>query len=72
MAVKKHTLKIIGMHCTSCSMLIDGDLEDTKGVIKANTSYAKQICEVEFDERAIQVQDILKTIEKTGYQAQSS
>ena len=70
MTVKKHTLKIIGMHCTSCSMLIDGDLEDTKGVIKASTNYAKQICEVEFDERVIQVQEILKTIEKSGYKAQ--
>ena len=40
--MKKLVLKIKGMHCTSCAMNIDGELEDTKGVKEANTSYAKQ------------------------------
>ena len=34
------TLKITGMHCPSCAMNIDGALEDTAGVIEAETSYA--------------------------------
>ena len=36
-------LKIDGMHCTSCSLSIDGELEDLPGVISASTSYAKSI-----------------------------
>lgn len=69
--MKKIKLKIEGMHCTSCAMSIDGDLEDyVKGVKSAKTSYAKQECEVVFDEGKTQVDDILTQIKKTGYQAQ--
>lgn len=67
---KKTILKITGMHCTSCAMNIDGDLEDTDGVKSANTNYAKQESEVEFDEEKVSHEDLIKVIEKTGYQAQ--
>ena len=70
MNVVKKTLKIDNMHCTSCAMLIDGDLEDLEGVISANTNYAKQICEVEYDQEIIETPDILITIKKTGYNAE--
>jgi len=26
--IKKQKIKIVGMHCSSCAMNIDGDLED--------------------------------------------
>lgn len=68
--IVKRVFKIIGMHCTSCAMSIDGDLEDTKGVESAKTSYAKQECEVEFEEEVITIEKILKVIYKTGYSAQ--
>lgn len=68
--IKKQLFKISGMHCTSCAMSIDGDLEDTKGVKSAKTSYAKQECEVEFEEEVITIEKILKVVDKTGYSAQ--
>ncbi len=58
------------MHCTSCCLSIDGDLEDTKGVKSARTNYAREECEVEFDEEAIKIEQIVKTVENTGYKAQ--
>lgn len=68
---KKTKLKIIGMHCTSCAMNIDGDLEDfVKGVKSAKTNYARQECEVEFEEEIVAVEQIITQIEKTGYQAE--
>lgn len=67
---KKAKLKIIGMHCVSCAMNIDGDLEDTKGIKSAKTSYAREECEVEFEEEIVKVEQIVKTIENTGYKAQ--
>jgi len=67
---KKVVLKIIGMHCTSCCLSIDGDLEDTKGVKSAKTSYASQVCEVEFEEEVVTIEEILKVVDKTGYSAQ--
>lgn len=68
MIVKKK-LKIEGMHCTSCAMNIDMDLEDLDGVKAAKTSYAKQESEVEFEEEKLGIAQIILTINKTGYQA---
>ncbi len=58
------------MHCNSCVMLIEGDLEDLEGVKSARASLAKLECEVEFDEEQVNEQVIIETIKKTGYQAQ--
>lgn len=69
MSVVKKKFKIEGMHCTACSMNIDFDLEDLKGVKSVKTNYAKQLSEVEFDETTVNVEDIIQTIQKTGYKA---
>ena len=57
------------MHCASCCLNIDGDLEDyVKGVKSAKTNYAREECEVEFEED-VKVEQIITQIKKTGYQA---
>lgn len=68
--MKKVKLKIDGMHCSSCAMSIDFDLEDLGGIKNSKTSYARQECEVEFDESFVKVEQIVKTVEITGYTAQ--
>ncbi|MGE5042319.1 MAG: heavy-metal-associated domain-containing protein [Candidatus Levyibacteriota bacterium] len=65
----KKKFKIEGMHCSSCAMNIDFDLEDMEGVKKAQTSYAKQVSEVEFDEARVNPKNIIESIKKTGYKA---
>lgn len=65
----KIKLKIDGMHCSSCALNIDFDLEDLEGVKSSKTNYAKQESEVEFEEGMIKLEHILKQIEKTGYNA---
>ena len=67
--IVKKKFKIDGMHCTSCAMSIDFDLEDL-GVKSAKTNYAKGETEVEFDEEKVSVEKIVKSIENTGYKAQ--
>lgn len=67
---KKLKLKISGMHCTSCAMNIDGELEDTEGVRCSSTSYAKAVTEVEFDEEKITHVKIIAIVKKVGYVAQ--
>lgn len=57
------------MHCTSCAMTIDMDLEDLEGVKSSSTSYAKMETEVEFDHNKMDDQQILETIKKSGYTA---
>lgn len=67
----KQKLKIEGMHCSSCAMNIDFDLEDIEGVKTAKTSYAKEVSEVEFDEDKVKLEVIIKSVEKSGYKAQT-
>ncbi|MBP7740577.1 heavy-metal-associated domain-containing protein [Candidatus Woesebacteria bacterium] len=60
-------LKISGMHCNSCSMNIDGDLEDLDGVLSATTSYARQESKIEYDSSKVDQKAIKKVIEDLGY-----
>lgn len=67
--MKKKKFKIDGMHCTSCALNIDFDLEDLEGVESSKTSYAAQITEIELDSERVDDNLIIKTIKKTGYTA---
>ena len=68
--MKKIKLKINGMHCSSCAMTIDMDMEDLNGIKEAKTSYAKQVSEIEFDDKKISTDNILAQIKITGYKAE--
>lgn len=68
--MKKVILKIVGMHCTSCAINIDGDLEDSGKVKSAKTNYAKAITEVEFDPTKISESEIIAIIKQTGYKVE--
>lgn len=57
------------MHCSSCAMNIDFDVEDLQGVKVCKTSYAKQESDIEFDESKISLDKILVQIKETGYKA---
>lgn len=59
------TYTVEGMHCTSCAMVIESDLEDLG--VKANCSYAKQTLDVEFDETKITDETIAGVVKKDGY-----
>lgn len=59
--------KINGMHCTSCSMSIDGELEDVAGVIEAKTSYAKSQTEIIYDPEQVQPEKLKAVIESLEY-----
>lgn len=61
-------LAINGMHCASCAMTIDGSLEDTPGVIKAKTSYARGEVMVEYDPTQLQPAKLKKVVSDLGYQ----
>lgn len=64
---EKITLKLSGLHCTSCSLNIDSDLEELNGVISSNTSYAKQESTIIYDPKIVTPASFKTTIEKLGY-----
>ena len=63
--MKKKIYKVQGMHCASCAMVIESDLED-EGV-KAACSYVKQSLSVEYDPAKIQEAKIEEVVKKAGY-----
>jgi copper chaperone CopZ len=63
------TLRIIGMHCTSCAINIDFELEDLEGVHEARTHYARQVSIVTFDPVKVTHQHMIEVIARLGYDA---
>lgn len=63
--MKKIKLKIEGMHCNSCAMMIENELEDIN--VKARVDFASEKAEVEFDENKISEKKIREAITKLGY-----
>ena len=64
---KKINFKIEGMHCTGWAMNIDGELEETPGVIEATTSFAKATTTITFDPNKVNKPQLLKAIKTAGY-----
>jgi len=62
-------MQISGMHCTSCSMNVDFELEDLEGVLEAKTQYAKQKSVVQFDPTKVTQEQMIAVITKLGYEA---
>lgn len=62
---QKKKYAVSGMHCTSCAMMIEGELEDM-GVV-AKCSFVKQTVDVEFDPKKTTEEEIKKVIRALGY-----
>ena len=55
------------MHCSSCALNIDGELEDVEGIFEASTSYAKATTKVRFDPKKVDKKKLVNAIEVAGY-----
>ena len=61
----KKKYKVEGMHCTSCAMMIEGELEDI-GLV-ASCNYATASLEVEIESTQVDEEAIRKAVLKAGY-----
>lgn len=61
------TLQLSGLHCSSCSLNIDGELEELTGVISSNTSYASQKSIITYDPTLVDPNAFRPMIEALGY-----
>ena len=66
----KQIFRILDMHCTSCAMSIDGELENTDGIRESTTNFAKGTTEISFENEKIDALKIIETIKKAGYLAE--
>lgn len=70
--MKKTTLEIKGMHCASCSTLVNNALNKTDGVNKANVNIATNKATIEFDDTKIDVNKLVQVVKNKGYSAKES
>jgi len=62
--VKKY--KIDGMHCVSCAMIIENELEDNKIADETECNYAKSELIIK-SQKEIDDNKVVQTVEKLGY-----
>lgn len=61
----KKTYRINGMHCPSCALVIESDLEEAG--ITARCNYVRSTLDVAFDETKIPESKITETVRSSGY-----
>lgn len=63
-------LNTTGLHCRSCSMLVDMTVEELDGVSSVATDHATGETIVSFDTDSIEVETIIGAIRSVGYDAE--
>lgn len=72
MALVTTVFATTGMHCSSCSMLIDMTLADLEGVVGSKSDHATGTTTVEFDDTVVDTDSIIGAIRSVGYEAELS
>lgn len=70
MALVTKQLKTSGMHCRSCSMLIQMEVGELEGVSEVVADSAAGTTTVTFDDAAVSTERIIETIRSAGYEAE--
>ncbi|NLY85023.1 MAG: copper-translocating P-type ATPase [Tissierellia bacterium] len=68
MAIKKISIDVVGMTCAACSARVEKALNKQEGVLSAAVNLLANKANIEFDTDKVKAMDLVKTIEKTGYQ----
>jgi len=64
------TLSLKGMHCSSCSQLIEMALRKTPGVLSASVNVGTERAFVEYDPKVVKVSALEEAVKKIGYGAE--
>jgi len=64
----KKILKVKGMHCSGCEMLIKLSLGELPGVKEVKASAKEGKVEVEYDESQVNLEKIQEVIKENGYE----
>lgn len=67
--MKKTKLNITGMHCSSCSKLIEVTLKKNKFISNSQVNFWNNKALIEFDETNISENEIISLIDSSGYKA---
>ncbi len=62
---RQEVLRLVGMHCTSCAITIQKQLE--KLGVRAEVSFATEEAKIEFDPEKVPPKKIIEAVRKAGY-----
>src|SRR3989344_752776 len=65
--MQTETYRVKGMHCASCSAIIEKTFKKVPGVVSAEVNYGTEKAKVSFDPSMIHPHDLSKKIEPLGY-----
>ena len=65
----KQKFKVTGMTCSACSAAVERNVKKLDGASDVNVNLVTNTMTVEYDEGALTDNDIIETVEKTGYGA---
>ncbi len=66
---KRVTFSVSGMHCASCSAIIERSVKKLPGIKEANVSFASEKARIVFDSAQTNEDQIIEKIKKAGYGA---
>ncbi|EKQ58132.1 MULTISPECIES: cation-translocating P-type ATPase [unclassified Clostridium] len=65
--IEKTTLKVEGMTCTLCTIIIENAIKTLNGVINVQASYASEKVNIEYDDEKIALSTIEDKLKESGY-----
>lgn len=65
----KIVLKIAGMECPNCAMILESIEDNLRGVIRAEASYRKAQLTIEYDPSQVTEEAIKQEVKRLGYEA---
>lgn len=68
--VETLVLKVRGMTCALCSLKIESNLENKKGIRRISVNYASEKANLEYDPSILKIEDIKKIIRDLGFIAE--
>lgn len=63
----KKIFNVSGMHCASCALNIEKDLQKLKGVKSASVNFASEKATINFDEKKVGLAEFSSVVKKRGY-----
>lgn len=69
--MKQANFLIEGMVCASCAQTVQQAVAKLPGITQANVNLATNQLQIEYDERSVQLNQVILAVKKSGYQAKS-
>lgn len=72
MSIKRESIKVYEMTCTSCEKRVERTVKKLEGVLSVKASFSGQIADIEFDQTLCDIKKIKAAIQSVGYSIESS